>query len=184
MDEAKLRDIPMFAKLSRKQRKHLALRADEVEVQPGRLVCRKGDSANELYVIEEGTAKVVRDEQYLDELGPGDFFGEMGVLDHAPRNAHVVATHADDLDDPERRSPQGAAARTARARPADQLDDRAASSLARAGALTVSPNDTRSSAPPPAALAACTSPPCASAAWRTIARPRPEPGSARALSAR
>jgi CRP-like cAMP-binding protein len=91
MDEAKLRDIPMFAKLSRKQRKLLALRADEVEVQPGRLVCRKGDSANELYVIEEGTAKVVRDEQYLDELGPGDFFGEMGVLDDAPRNAHVVA---------------------------------------------------------------------------------------------
>jgi CRP-like cAMP-binding protein len=92
MDEAKLRDIPMFAKLSRKQRKVLALRADEVEVEPGTLVCRKGDSANELYVIEEGTAKVVRDEQYLDELGPGDFFGEMGVLDDAPRNAHVVAT--------------------------------------------------------------------------------------------
>jgi CRP-like cAMP-binding protein len=92
MDEAKLRDIPMFAKLSRKQRKLLALRADEVEVQPGRLVCRKGESANELYVIEEGTAKVMRDEQYLDELGPGDFFGEMGVLDDAPRNAHVVAT--------------------------------------------------------------------------------------------
>jgi CRP-like cAMP-binding protein len=94
MDEAKLRDIPMFAKLSRKQRKLLALRADEVEVQPGRLVCRKGDSAHELYVIEEGTAKVVRDEQYLDELGPGDFFGEMGVIDDAPRNAHVVATTA------------------------------------------------------------------------------------------
>jgi CRP-like cAMP-binding protein len=92
MDEAKLRDIPMFAKLSRKQRKLLALRADEVEVEPGTLVCRKGESANELYVIEEGSAKVVRDEQYLDELGPGDFFGEMGVLDDAPRNAHVVAT--------------------------------------------------------------------------------------------
>jgi len=92
MDEAKLRDIPMFAKLSRKQRKLLALRADEVDVKPGRLVCRKGDSGNELYVIEKGRAKVVRDEQYLDELGPGDFFGEMGILDDAPRNAHVVAT--------------------------------------------------------------------------------------------
>jgi CRP-like cAMP-binding protein len=92
MDEAKLRDIPLFAKLSRKQRKLLALRADEVDVPPGSFVCRKGDSANELYVIEEGTAKVVRDEQYLDELGPGDFFGEMGVLDDAPRNANVVAT--------------------------------------------------------------------------------------------
>ena len=91
MDEAKLRDIPMFARLSRRQRKALALRADEVDVQPGRLVCRKGDSATELYVIEEGTAKVVRDEQYLDELGPGDFFGEMGVVDDVPRNAHVVA---------------------------------------------------------------------------------------------
>jgi CRP-like cAMP-binding protein len=92
MDEAKLRDIPMFAKLSRKQRKLLALRADEVEVRPGKLVCRKGESANELYVIERGTAKVVRDDQYLDELGPGDFFGEMGVLEDAPRNANVVAT--------------------------------------------------------------------------------------------
>ena len=92
MDEAKLRDIPMFAKLSRKQRKILALHANEVDVQPGTLICRKGESANELYVIEEGSAKVVRDEQYLDELGPGDFFGEMGLFDRAPRNANVIAT--------------------------------------------------------------------------------------------
>jgi CRP-like cAMP-binding protein len=92
MDEAKLRDIPLFAKLSRKQRKLLALCADEVEVQPGKLVCRKGESANELYVIEQGTAKVVRDGQYLDELGPGEFFGEMGLFDDAPRNANVIAT--------------------------------------------------------------------------------------------
>jgi CRP-like cAMP-binding protein len=92
MDEAKLRDIPLFAKLSRKERKMLALRADEVDVQPGKLVCRKGESANELYVIERGTAKVVRDDQYLDELGPGEFFGEMGLFDDAPRNANVIAT--------------------------------------------------------------------------------------------
>jgi CRP-like cAMP-binding protein len=91
MDEARLRDIPLFAKLSRKQRRLLALRADEVDVPPGKLVCRKGESANEFYLIEQGTAKVVRDGQYLDELGPGDYFGEMGVHDGAPRNANVVA---------------------------------------------------------------------------------------------
>ena len=130
MDEAKLRDIPLFAKLSRKQRKLLALRADEVDVQPGKLVCRKGESANEFYVIEQGTAKVVRDEQYLDELGPGDFFGEMGLLDDAPRNANVVATtpltlmilSGPALKQLEREQPQLARA--------DQQDYRAASALA------------------------------------------------------
>lgn len=91
MDEAKLRDIPLFASLSRKQRRLLALRADEVDVRPGKLVCRKGESAGEFYLIEQGTAKVVRDGQYLDELGPGDFFGEMGLHDDAPRNANVIA---------------------------------------------------------------------------------------------
>jgi CRP-like cAMP-binding protein len=91
MDEAKLREIPLFARLSRKQRRLLALRADEVDVPPGKLVCRKGESANEFYLIEQGKAKVVRDGQYLDELGPGDFFGEMGVLGGAPRNANVIA---------------------------------------------------------------------------------------------
>lgn len=92
MDEAKLREIPLFGKLSKKERKLLALCADEIAVEPGTLVCRKGDSAHNLYVIEQGTAKVVRDEQYLDELGPGDFFGEMGLREGAPRNAHVIAT--------------------------------------------------------------------------------------------
>jgi CRP-like cAMP-binding protein len=91
MDEASIRDIPLFAGLSRKQRRVLALRADEVDVQPGTLVCHKGQSASQFYVIERGTAKVVRDGQYLDELGPGDFFGEMGLHDDTPRNADVVA---------------------------------------------------------------------------------------------
>jgi CRP-like cAMP-binding protein len=91
MDEASVRDIPLFAGLSRKQRRLLALRAEEVDVQAGELVCRKGESASQFYVIERGTAKVVRDGQYLDELGPGDFFGEMGLHDDMPRNADVIA---------------------------------------------------------------------------------------------
>jgi CRP-like cAMP-binding protein len=91
MDEAQLRHIQLFAGLSRKQRRLLAMRADEVDVQPGKVLCRKGKTADEFFVIENGTARVVRDGQYLDELGPGDFFGEMGLLGDSPRNADVIA---------------------------------------------------------------------------------------------
>jgi len=91
MDEAQLRQIELFAGLSRKQRRLLAMRVDEIDVEPGRVLCCKGKRADEFFVIEKGTARVVRDEQYLDELGPGDFFGEMGLIDDAPRNADVIA---------------------------------------------------------------------------------------------
>jgi CRP-like cAMP-binding protein len=91
MDEAVLRGIELFDGLSRKQRKLLALRADEVEVEPGRVLCCQGKTSHEFFVIEDGTARVVRDGQYLDELGPGDFFGEAGLLEDAPRNADVIA---------------------------------------------------------------------------------------------
>jgi CRP-like cAMP-binding protein len=91
MDEAALRRIQLFDGLSRKQRKLLAMRVDEVDVPAGKVLCCKGKTADEFFVIEEGTAKVVRDGQYLDALGPGDFFGEMGLLDDEPRNADVIA---------------------------------------------------------------------------------------------
>jgi CRP-like cAMP-binding protein len=91
VDEAVLRQIPLFDGLSRKQRKRLALRAAEIEVEPGEMLCCKGKTAYEFFVIEEGTARVERDGQYLNELGPGEFFGEMGLIDDAPRNADVIA---------------------------------------------------------------------------------------------
>jgi len=91
MEEAELRRIELFAVLSRKQRKLLAMRMEEVDVPPGSVLCCKGKTADEFFVIEDGTARVVRDGQYLDELGPGDFFGEMGLLENSPRNADVIA---------------------------------------------------------------------------------------------
>jgi CRP-like cAMP-binding protein len=90
MDEAHLESIPLFAGLSRKERRMVAQRADEVDVEAGREIVREGDFAYEFFAIEEGIAEVKRGEQHLAELGPGDFFGEMGLLEQAPRNASVI----------------------------------------------------------------------------------------------
>jgi CRP-like cAMP-binding protein len=63
-----------------------------VDVAPGKHLVREGEFAYEFFAIEEGTAEVVRGDQYLTDLGPGDFFGEMGLIDNAPRSASVIAT--------------------------------------------------------------------------------------------
>ena len=91
MDEARLEGIPLFAGLGRSERRLVARCADEVELEPGDSLCREGELAWEFLVIEEGSARVVRGDQYLDELGPGDFLGEIGVIEGTPRNATVTA---------------------------------------------------------------------------------------------
>jgi CRP-like cAMP-binding protein len=92
MDEARLQAIPLFAGLSKKERKGVAQQADEVDVEAGRKLVREGEFAYEFFAIEEGTAEVRRGDQLLGELGPGDFFGEMGLIGNAPRNASVIAS--------------------------------------------------------------------------------------------
>jgi CRP-like cAMP-binding protein len=91
MDEARLREIPVFAKLSKKQRKVVAQGADEIDIRPGTHLCREGELAYEFFAIVTGKAKVVRGDQYLNELGPGEFFGEMGLISKSRRNASVIA---------------------------------------------------------------------------------------------
>ena len=92
MDEARLQAIPLFAGLGRKERRSVARQADEVDVEAGRYLVREGEFAYEFFAIEEGTAEVRRGDQYLAELAPGDFFGEMGLIGNVTRSASVIAT--------------------------------------------------------------------------------------------
>lgn len=92
MDEERLKALPLFDGLNRKERRALAPRADEVELEEGRVIVREGEWPYEFFAIEQGKAEVRRGDQLLAELGPGDFFGEMALVGDTRRNATVVAT--------------------------------------------------------------------------------------------
>jgi len=92
MDESSLRSVPLFESLSGDERRTIAQHADEIEAPEGTELVRQGEFAYEFFVLEEGTAEVVRDGKRVAELGPGDFLGEMGIVSKAVRNATVVTT--------------------------------------------------------------------------------------------
>jgi CRP/FNR family cyclic AMP-dependent transcriptional regulator len=92
MDPARLRRIPVFADLDDDEIGHVAALAAEVSVPAGKELVREGDYSYDVLAIEEGTARVERNGQYLDDVGPGDVVGEMGVLERSQRNATVIAT--------------------------------------------------------------------------------------------
>lgn len=87
--------VPLFAGLSQAHLRAIAQLAEEVRYSPGRMIVRTGTPGIAFYVIVEGTAKVVRGTIASAKgtwgLGPGDFFGEMALLDGGPRSASVVA---------------------------------------------------------------------------------------------
>src|SRR5215213_11143939 len=92
MDESKLRSVALFDSLPDAARRAVAQHADEIDVPEGKELARQGDFAYEFFVIEDGTAEVLRDGDHIAELGPGDFLGEMGIVGKVARNATVTAT--------------------------------------------------------------------------------------------
>jgi CRP/FNR family transcriptional regulator, cyclic AMP receptor protein len=92
MDPNRLKQIPIFSHLSDEEAKRLAAFATEASVAEGQILMKQGDYSTELIGIEEGTADVIRDGRKIASLGDGDLIGEMGLLQHQPRNADVIAT--------------------------------------------------------------------------------------------
>src|SRR5829696_9321625 len=92
MDVGRLREIEVFAEMSETDLRRIAAFATEDSAQEGTTIVREGDYSTELIAIEEGTAEVRNEGRRLATLGPGDVFGETGVLEQGLRNASVVAT--------------------------------------------------------------------------------------------
>jgi CRP/FNR family cyclic AMP-dependent transcriptional regulator len=91
MDAERLRSLPPFSWLPDDVRERFTVWVTELKVDEGKHLADQGDYAYELFAIEDGRAEVTRDGERVAELGPGDFFGEMGVLETGERTATVVA---------------------------------------------------------------------------------------------
>jgi CRP-like cAMP-binding protein len=92
MDSDRLKTIPLFSSLSDKALDTVSVFASETSVSTGKLLVHEGDYSYDLIVIETGTADVIKGGKVIGSLGPGDVFGEMGMLSGGRRTADVIAT--------------------------------------------------------------------------------------------
>lgn len=83
--------VPLFGGLPKRHLRKLAEQADEVTFGPGAHMVDAGDPGSAFFVIMAGEARVVRRGRTIGLLQPGDFFGEISLLDGGPRTASVIA---------------------------------------------------------------------------------------------
>jgi CRP/FNR family cyclic AMP-dependent transcriptional regulator len=86
-----LQQVPLFAACSRKDLQLVARRAEDVRVPPGKTLVSEGETGHEFFVILDGEARVTRQGRKVATIGPGAAFGELALLEKAPRNATVIA---------------------------------------------------------------------------------------------
>ena len=91
MDASRLRNVPLFASLSNRELERVARWTDEVDVPAGKHLMEQDALGYEFFVIEDGHAEVTQNGERIRLLGPGDFFGEIALLETVRRTARVVA---------------------------------------------------------------------------------------------
>jgi CRP/FNR family cyclic AMP-dependent transcriptional regulator len=94
VDVKALEGIGAFSGLSKRELEKLAGWTFELEVPAGEELTKEGRLAHEFFVIEDGAALVLQNGERIAELGAGDFFGEIGLLERDRRTATVTATTA------------------------------------------------------------------------------------------
>jgi CRP/FNR family transcriptional regulator, cyclic AMP receptor protein len=86
-----LKGAPLFDSLSRKDLTQLARVAEDLEVEPGTVLCKEGEIGREFFVIVDGKVKVTRKGRRVAMQGSPDFLGEIALLEELPRTATVTA---------------------------------------------------------------------------------------------
>lgn len=82
-----LKRVPLLAGLGRKEVEEVGRLAEEIDVPAGRVLMREGQSGQEFFVVVTGSVLIERGGHALRSLGPGDFLGEIALIDDGPRTA-------------------------------------------------------------------------------------------------
>ena len=90
----RLRSVPLFSTCSEKQLEFIATRVEDLEFPEGKVLTEQGRSGGEFFIVLSGEAEVKKDGAVIARIGPGDFFGEIALLDTGPRTATVIARTA------------------------------------------------------------------------------------------
>jgi CRP/FNR family transcriptional regulator, cyclic AMP receptor protein len=85
-----LHSIPLFRRFDRKHLKRLGMLAEEVDVPAGKVLIRQGELGDDLMILVKGLVDVERDGRKINKLGPGEFFGEIALIEQGPRTATVT----------------------------------------------------------------------------------------------
>jgi CRP/FNR family cyclic AMP-dependent transcriptional regulator len=86
-----IRGVPLFEHVGGRELEKIRQLADEVDVPAGKVLIREGATAQEFFVVIEGSMLVEHNGRQIARLGPGDFFGEIALVDGRPRTATVTA---------------------------------------------------------------------------------------------
>jgi CRP/FNR family cyclic AMP-dependent transcriptional regulator len=87
-----LKAVPLFQGMTDSALEAVAALAREVEFADGQTVTREGEEGDSFFVLVDGRLQVSRNGRTIRELGPGDFLGEISLIDGRPRSATTVAT--------------------------------------------------------------------------------------------
>jgi CRP-like cAMP-binding protein len=87
-----IKHAALFSNCSKRELEQIAQIADEIDLREGKEMTRQGERGREFFVLLEGAADVTKDGRRINELGSGDFFGEIALVSDTPRTATVTAT--------------------------------------------------------------------------------------------
>ncbi len=86
--------VPLFSACNKTELRSLARRTTDIKVDAGQVIIREHQGAYEFFIVVDGQAEVSREGKPVAVIGPGDFFGELALLDRGLRDATVTALTA------------------------------------------------------------------------------------------